>query len=68
MWSDERIDDTVARIEARFEQLERRMDRLEVRMERLEARIDDLYRQMFNFAIVQFVALLGIFATLIIRT
>ncbi|HEX8052666.1 MAG TPA: hypothetical protein VF517_06715 [Thermoleophilaceae bacterium] len=68
LWTDERIDDTVARIEARFEQVEARLDRVEARLDRLEARIDDLYRQAFNFAIVQFTALLGLFVTILLRT
>jgi molecular chaperone GrpE (heat shock protein) len=67
-WTDERIDDMVAGVNSQFERIEARFDRLEARMDRFEQRLEDLHRQIFNFAIVQFVALLSILVTLIART
>ena len=61
VWTDERLDDMVAVNDRRFEEILARMDRL-------DARIDDLQRQMLNFAIVQFAALLTILVTVIVRT
>ena len=39
LWTDERLDDAIARIDARFDQLERRMDRVEDEIARLRAQM-----------------------------
>ena len=59
--TDQRFEDLIA-------QMNRRFDQADARMDRLEARMDDLQRQMLNFAIVQFAALLTILVTVIVRT
>jgi DNA anti-recombination protein RmuC len=72
LWTDERLDDMVDRIEKRFDDVDRRFDAVDRRFEavdrrfdRLETKIDDLRRDMFNGFLVLFVAILGMIGTMV---
>jgi hypothetical protein len=79
LWTGERLDDMVDRIEKRFDDVDRRFDAVDLRFEavdrrfeavdrrfdRLETKLDDLRRDMFNGFLVLFVAILGMIGTMV---
>ena len=45
-WTDERLDDAIARIESRFDRVDREFDRVYTRLDRIDGRLDDVQRQL----------------------
>ena len=68
-WTDERLDDMVARIDSRFDRLEAELAEMRIEMREgfrdLGARIDDTRRDMFHGVIAIFGALVAVFAVLL---
>jgi hypothetical protein len=60
LWTDERIDDVVDRVDQRFAAGDHRLERLERRFDRLEDQIDALRREMHNQFLVTTTAILSL--------
>lgn len=49
LWTDERLDDAIARIDARFDQVDVRFDRVDARLDALERRMERFEGEMIAF-------------------
>ena len=69
VWTDERLNDAMTRIDARFDAVDRRFDRLEARMDagfaEMRAEFSALRRDMHQMAVIYGVGYLGLAAGVI---
>jgi hypothetical protein len=67
-WTDERVDDLVSHVDARFTQVDRRFDEVDRRFDRVEGDIKDLRSLNWWLWATTILTVLGLFVTILLRT
>lgn len=73
-WTDGRLDDLAARVDAgfertegRFEQVDRRFEQVDRRFEQVERRLDDLRESVFRGNVAMLVGFISVLAAILAR-
>lgn len=66
-WTDGRLDDLSARVDAGFDRTDRRFDQVDRRFEQVERRIDDLRESVFRGNVAMLVGFISVLAAIVVR-
>ena len=68
LWTDERIDDMVHRIEKRFDDVDKHFDAIDRRFDRLEVELSAIRREMHTQFLVVTTALIGLAGAMVVHS
>jgi hypothetical protein len=67
-WTDERVDDLVSHVDARFTQVDRRFDEVDRRFDRVEGDINELRSLVWWLWATTIITILGVLVAVLLRT